>query len=737
MSDGCAVPPSPLAPVRLRLPAWLVASLVGCGAWCAAAADPWFSRVLVGMEVGPTGAHFGSSDPHDARYAARFDGREIVRRCADAAADYLVIWARDGDYAYYDSRVLPKPPGLGDRDPLREAVAEADRLGMPIVAYCVVQQAGHFLAAHPEWEMRAADGRPIGRFCLNSGYREALEAILDEQLAYGIDGFHLDMLDQGFGPPIGCWCDACRSAWRADHGDAPMPDGPTWDDAWDRMLEFRYRTSERFEQALAAHVRTVAPAATVDFNYHGNPPFSWEVGQRPVQHAGNGDFVTGETGVWGFSALGVGLNAEFYRASTPGRPFQVVMQRGVRMYHDQTTRPLEDIRWELMTLLAHGGFVTMVDKTGFDGGLDPTAYERTGRAFTDAKRLRATFGHAPVRQVGLYYSSRSRDWMGRDAPGAWMQSFLGAHKALAYEHLPWGVLLDENASLERLREFPVVVLCNAGILGPAEIARLEEYVRGGGGLVATGFTGRLDRLGRSAASPAWDALSGAALDRRLESLDNWVLLPAEDAVRLGADLPAAKPFLVHGPGSVLVPTTAEPLGRLLAPHRTSRQRDGREATEWPMSADAPVGPALVVNRVGRGRVVTLACGPDHAVGGEYHVQEARRLLAGAVRMLLPPGGLRIDAPTTVQAVPTREAGRDVMHVHLLAYASAPQSMPARDRPRVLPALLEDVPRYRARIEFERPPVSVSAAHETTRIRTEGRVVELEVEGVHEVVTAGW
>ena len=50
-----------------------------------------------------------------------------------------------------------------------------------------------------------------------------------------------------------------------------------------------------------------------------------------MQHAGIGDFVTGETGVWAFSALTVGLNAEFYRAATPGLPFQVAIQRGVRM----------------------------------------------------------------------------------------------------------------------------------------------------------------------------------------------------------------------------------------------------------------------------------------------------------------------------------------------------------------------------------------------------------------------
>ena len=61
-------------------------------------------------------------------------------------------------------------------------------------------------------------------------------------------------------------------------------------------------------------------------------------------------------------------------------PFQVAIQRGVRVYHDQTTRPLNDIRWELFTLLAHGAFVTMVDKMGYDGWLDPVAYERIGAA---------------------------------------------------------------------------------------------------------------------------------------------------------------------------------------------------------------------------------------------------------------------------------------------------------------------------------------------------------------------
>ena len=43
---------------------------------------PWYRKVLVGMEVRPTGAQFGS-DP-SVGYAARFDGRAIVRQCVAA-----------------------------------------------------------------------------------------------------------------------------------------------------------------------------------------------------------------------------------------------------------------------------------------------------------------------------------------------------------------------------------------------------------------------------------------------------------------------------------------------------------------------------------------------------------------------------------------------------------------------------------------------------------------------------
>lgn len=705
-----------------------------------AAAGPWFERCLVGLEVGPTGAQFGYSQSNDVRYCAKFDGREIVRRAAAAHCEYLVLWARDGDYAYYNSKLLPKAPGLGPRDPLREAVEEARRQHLPLLAYCVVQQGGHFLKAHPEWEMHDMDGKSIGRFCLNSGYLEAMKQIVAEQLAYGIDGFHVDMLDQGFGPPYGCWCANCQALFEKQYGK-PMPKGRRWEPEWDQVLQFRYQSSQRFEEVLYAYIKSLNSHVSVDFNYHGNPPFSWEVGQLPVRHAVNADFVTGETGMWGFSAITVGLNAEFYHAATPGRPVQVAISRDARVYHNQTVRPLQDLRWELLGLLAHGAFVTTVDKTAFDGALDPLAYDRIGAAYANALARRQQFGYKNFGRVGLYFSSRTRDWFGRERPEDYFQSFLGAHKAMVYEHIPWGVVLDENVKLEVLEQFPILMLPNAAILSESELELLHRYVVKGGNLLVTGLSGCCDRWGKLQSSSSLESLTGARLKGKLDSLDNWIRFPGpQTSTRQNRFAPDGRldwPFLVKGPAVVYQPTSATPFAELMKPYRTVRQQQGLEGNEWPMSAEAVVGPAILVNQIGRGIVLTFAGSPDFATASEHHIVETRTLLRNAVNFLDPIPRIEINAPANVEAVVTDDPTNRKLRVHFIAYNSPPQTMPAKNRPYVLPGLIEDVPIFRAVIIVHDRPKQVQAFNRSTQLHHSARNIELRIEDIHEVVALSY
>lgn len=728
---------------------------------------PWFNRALVGMEVGPTGAQFAGGK-HAPDYARNFNGTDIARHCAAAKAEYLVLWVRDGDYTFHDSKLVPRPASFGGRDVLREAVEEGRKLNLPIIAYCQLQYPAHELRQHPEWKARQADGEPINHLvCFNSPYTNVVKALLAEMLVYGIAGFHLDMVDQGFGPPHGCWCERCQELFRAEYG-RPMPKGVNWEDEdWDRMLQFRYAASDRIEKMVTDYVRGLDPKATVDFNYHGNPPFSWEVGQTPVRHASNGDFVTGEAGLWAFGALSASFNAAWYRAATPGKPFQVAIQRGVRMYHDQTTRPLNDMRWEMFTLLAHGAFVTMIDKTAYDGWLDPVAYHRIGELLGEARAKRAHFGHTPVREVGIYFSARSRDWMGRDKPATWFQSVQGAHKACVYEHLGFGFLFDENLSLDGLKQFPVVCLPNAGILSEREVDLFRRYVENGGKLLITGQSGEFDRMGKPLAASTLEGLIGAKVKRRLEGSDNWVrfrgvksrvvevasargktgwskeeldkALGSLDAIQAVVDAVLAPsgqrdwPFLVRGPATVYEPTTARPVGDLLDSHRASLARPENYNADWPLSARQVVGPAMLINSVGKGAVLTFAGSPDFATASEHHIVEARRLFANAVRLLNPAPRLRVEAPANVEAVVTDDPATRTLRVHLIACNATPQTTPIKERPYVLPGLIEDAPMFRASIELRDGLKSAKALNRSTQLKKKGNRVELTIADIHEVI----
>ncbi len=221
-------------------------------------------------------------------------------------------------------------------------------------------------------------------------------------------------------------------------------------------------------------------------------------------------------------------------------------------------------------------------------------------------------------------------------------------KALAYEHIPWGVVLDENVDQAVLTQFPVVILPNAAIISDREVALLRDYVKDGGNLIVTGWSGLFGRYGKPGEGSRISKFIGAKALRRLDSLDNWISFPENDpnkkamkAVR--GSTRCNRPLLVKGPAFVYKPVTALPYGRVSSPHRTTRQNQGKEGTDWPMSPDKPVGPALI----------------------------------------------------------------------------------------------EDVPLYRAAVVFEQPVKKVTALNSKTEIKHKGRTVELQIEAIHETILVSY
>jgi hypothetical protein len=317
-----------------------------------------------------------------------------------------------------------------------------------------------------------------------------------------------------------------------------------------------------------------------------------------------------------------------------------------------------------------------------------------------------------------------------------MQAVWGAHKALVQSHVTLGFVMDERVTLERLRAFPVVYVAHAAILSDKEIALFERYVGEGGRLLITGLAGTCDRYGRLLKTSPLATLIGAKLVRvQAEHSDNYIRLPESLANGKGKllldGIPAAWPLLTWGPLAVYEATTATAHGELLVAHRTPEN-----IWDWRMSPDKAVGPAILVNAVGKGTVVTVPAALDGAYVGDYRMPEHRKLLRNLVRFLHPRAAVRVDAPLNVEIVATRDDTNQRLFVHLLSFTGPPTSAAVAfsKGARVLPPLMEEELPYRASISVDRKIRKAVVSEPNASISVSGRSVALETRSCHTVVT---
>lgn len=703
---------------------------------------PWYRRLMVGMEVGPTGAN-----DKDQIFYSRVTGEEIVENLVRAQVEYAVIFMKDQDFAYYNSKIVRQCPNLHGRDLLREVLDEAKKHDLPIIAYFQIQYDSGAWRAHPDWRMKDVTGRDIpDRLCYNSGYLDYDKSAMAELLEYEIVGFHVDMLDYGFGPPYGCWCENCQAAFRRRYNmELPRPEKLSWDEAWEKILEFRVNSNTAFCQSLQSFVKAKRPEVAVDFNYHGYPPFTWVEGELPVMHALNGDFVTCEGLPWIFGHYNPSLLSLFIAGARLGGPIQIATSRSVYDYFDPTIRPVAEMKWEVLTYAAHGTQCTVVDKVNYDGTLDSLVYERLGQVFGEVRQKHEFFKHKPIQEVGLYYSSRSRNWFGREDAPKYFAAFSGAHKALVQSHIPLGMIMDENVSAERLGEFPVVYLPNTAILSEKEIRLFDEYVSGGGNLLVTGLGGMYDWYGNLQKQSSLEGLLGVRLVKPiLGYYDNFVRLPGElshgEGRNLLENIPPDWPALTWGPAAVFEASQAKTYGELLLAFRPPLGQPvvpgtAPEPPSTPLSAGEKVGPAIFVGRRGKGKTIFVPCSPDAAFMSNFRIPENRNLIRNLIRFLNPEPRVKVQAPLGVEIVVNHdEAGRRLL-IHFISFSAAPTSTAAAfpHGKTVLPPMMEEPMTYEAQFMVSGKFSKVQALSPESKIVVKGSQVHLETSAVHEVV----
>lgn len=665
----------------------------------------------------------------------------MILQMASTGAELVVVFAKcHYGNAYYNTQVGHKHKNLGERDLLREWVAEARRQQLSVLAYYSVDRdlwAGHL---HPEWRMRDVQGQLVdedrfppewaamGFLCYNSPYRDYVRQQVDEILDYDIDGFHFDMLWFGHTGKV-CYCQYCKPLFHKKYG-IDMPSEPTWDEAWAKFLEFRYDSNARFCEELRTFIRHKRPALSVMYNYHGTPPNSWQEGMLPVKHRLISDYGTGEGYPMRLGHHYASFMSCFLSNLEPGTPWQGVTSRYTRNMSDKTVRPLSDMTWESMTYLSHGGMPLFVDTPQDDGfTLDPAAYERMGMFFHEVKVKRELFGYQPVLQVGLYFSARTRDWFGREDPQRYFRSFVGAHRILVESHIPVAFLFDETVSLKWLKQFPVIFLPNAAVLSSAEQELFRAYVSQGGRLVATLDTSRFDERGRELSNFALADLFGVDFSTKTEFRTNYFRMPrgfGSEGFRPDWDV------LVMGPNNIVTQRNARCLGDLrIAFHdRDLHTYIGHAPNNSPWRT---VGPALVRSQYGQGEVLYIPFSAEAAYLGDYPLPEHRMFVANAVRSVLPQPAIDVIAPINVESVIRRDDSRNRYIVHFIAFIGTRDGQ-SQTSTQILVPLMEQMWRYRARITLKAPVRGASAHNADTEVRVQGNSIEISAQQIHEAVS---
>jgi hypothetical protein len=601
-----------------------------------------------------------------------FDAKRIVELALELGGDTLRFQPA-GYRATFPSKVYPTFPELGNRDLLNEVSRECRRAGMHLYCYCVLDnEMESKFADDPRfgtYVLRDADGKPYGqdpgygngeeiKTCATGDpYRQMIRKLVAEICEHDTDGVYFDA-------PSGyrgiCFCPSCRQGFKKFSGMDL--------DRLRNVRELERLPSDTDMKALSAWydwANKLMQEDLVDLRkiIHGGGKFmlchngdTWRPGSFHQQYRYPDGFM-------------VEYSVEFYQrlvrammGSAMARPTKKLAQSYMGSYdvaaigrppHNRPWTPhvmnLEDgdeIRMEGYADLAGGNMPLYAVLNRLMYGIGDGSTEPAKEVFSLIRRAEPILKDSvPVPYVSIIPTADSLE-MFRARRRSWnVMMSEGFALAMLDSRLSFDVVPNLEMTTEWLRNQRVIALCGASAITDADARLLGDWVREGGGLLATYDSGLYKENGEL-------RQDGGALR---EVLGVEMKNPAPDGqtdtfYRITRTHPALGEYhqgkLVMG-DAMLVRVTPRPRAAVLA-----------ECVN--METQETLGPAIVVNHYGRGRAVYVG-GSLEANYVASRVVSLRRMLAWMVRYLAKdePPPFDLDAPQGVYGILRRAPGGDL------------------------------------------------------------------------------
>jgi hypothetical protein len=298
--------------------------------------------------------------------------------------------------------------------------------------------------------------------------------------------------------------------------------------------------------------------------------------------------------------------------------------------------------YECFRMLAVGNQCCIGDHLHPQGKLNPAVYERIGRTYRSvADKEPWCQGAKPVTEVGILtmlihgYHEDSTN------------SDVGAANMLLELHHQFDVL-DNESSFDA---YKLVVLPDGHRLDPALLAKVRQYLAGGGALILTDESG-LDEKGKEF------ALTEVGLDYAGPWQHEVQYLEVTDAA-LNQGLPHMVQILYEKGRTVRLKPGSQLLGRVWKAY-FDRNYLHFQVEQTPFSE-----PTDYVGVAQRGNLIYVAA-PIFRMYADFGYQFYRLLIGNCIARFLPNPLIKSNAPSTAHLTVTKQSGR--MIVHVLHYA---------------------------------------------------------------------
>ncbi|MDB5902488.1 MAG: hypothetical protein JWM26_1366, partial [Betaproteobacteria bacterium] len=466
-----------------------------------------------------------------------------------------------------------------------------------------------------------------------------------------------------------CYCDTCRTLFRADSG-SDIPADEDWSNpVWRRFNQWRYERITAWVKRMHTEIHAAKPAAIfiaavqLMESLDTIRPGGWDIDYWvPYQ-----DVLTFECQRRNTAPWWPGIQAKYLSTLAPDKPRWMTASYFYPWWRLYASPEAENRPWIAQQfangvstwLHINGGYSDLFDRRG----LEPMREVMNRLASWERYFAGAVSGA----RVAIVFSRHTQDNYGGAKPHERYLDFIrGWYCALSEAHIPFDVISDKVLSAQRLSAYRVIVLSNLACVSDETAATIEAFAAAGGGVVASFDAGTRDLDGNERVEPVFHGIVGGRRTGRREGLKSSYakIEDPDDPLLLGlgdTDLIPNEGALVE-----IRPDRGRAVPLTLIPPVIAHSGATISIPEYSAINETTDIPVAIRGEHGKGRVVYF-CNAMESLFYRYGFPDLGRVLANAVQWTLAEAPvLEVDAPDYVEATLMVQPGRKLVHLVVFA-----------------------------------------------------------------------